>query len=161
MSSVKSAPQLSLMTKKHGEFQLELDDDDTQAPEMPSLIQHDLDEILNQPIELPKTRWVENENFVQWYVGDKVNYGILVWIRFCSFKIWLTLLCFNFIRMRPPSPSMKLLSGSNDAKSAINLVISQVASNDVTSSIQALAQVSTWCVFFFQKFVFCNKARFY
>ena len=45
--------------------------------------------------------------------------------------------------MRPPSPSMKLLAGSNDAKSAINLVISQVASNDVTPSIQALAQVST------------------
>ena len=56
MSSAKSAPQLSRMPKKQGEFQLELDDDETQAPEMPSLIQHDLDEILNQPIELPKTR---------------------------------------------------------------------------------------------------------
>ena len=55
------------------------------------------------------------------------------------------------IRMRPPSPSMKLLSGSNDAKSAINLVISQVASNDVTSSIQALAQVSILCAFFCPK----------
>ena len=58
------------------------------------------------------------------------------------------------IRMRPPSPSMKLLSGSNDAKSAINLVISQVASNDVTSSIQALAQVSSLCAFFFQNLYF-------
>ena len=44
--------------------------------------------------------------------------------------------------MRPPSPSVRLLTGSNDVKSAINLVISQVASNDVLPSIQALAQVS-------------------
>ena len=57
MSSVKSAPQLSRLSKR-GEFQLELDDDDTMAPEMPKLIQHDLDEILNEPIALPKTRYV-------------------------------------------------------------------------------------------------------
>lgn len=44
-------------------------------------------------------------------------------------------------RVRPPSPSMKLLSGSNDAKTAIDLVISQVASNDLLTSIQALAQI--------------------
>ena len=43
--------------------------------------------------------------------------------------------------MRPPSPSFKLLASSTDAKSAIDLVISQVASNDLTTSIQALAQV--------------------
>lgn len=56
MSHVKSAPQLSRLNKKHAEFQLELEDDDEAAPEMPNLIQHDLDEILNEPIELPKTR---------------------------------------------------------------------------------------------------------
>lgn len=44
-------------------------------------------------------------------------------------------------RMRPPSPSFKLLASSTDAKSAIDLVISQVASNDLTTSMQALAQV--------------------
>jgi len=37
---------------------------------------------------------------------------------------------------------MKLLSNSDDAKSAIDLVLSQVASNDISTSIQALAQAS-------------------
>ena len=44
-------------------------------------------------------------------------------------------------RRRPPSPSMKLLQTSSDAKSAIDLVISQVAGNDVFTSMQALHQV--------------------
>ena len=43
--------------------------------------------------------------------------------------------------MRPPSPAIKLLHNSADAKSAVDLVISQIASNDLTTSLQALRQV--------------------
>ncbi len=57
MNTVKSAPQLSRLTKKQGEFHLDLDDDEEQAPEVPNLIQHDLEEILNETVELPKTRF--------------------------------------------------------------------------------------------------------
>ena len=46
-------------------------------------------------------------------------------------------------RMRPPSPSLKLLHTSADAKSAVDLVISQIASNDINTSLQALHQVSS------------------
>ncbi len=51
-------------------------------------------------------------------------------------------------RVRPPSPSVKLISGSTDATSAIDLVISQVASNDIDISVQALAQVMVVHFFF-------------
>lgn len=44
-------------------------------------------------------------------------------------------------RARPPSPLMKHLS-SSEATTAIGYVISQVTSPDITTSIQALAQVS-------------------
>ena len=50
----KSAPPSRL--KKYAEFQLDLDDDEPPAPEVPQLIEHDLDDILNVQIELPKTR---------------------------------------------------------------------------------------------------------
>ena len=42
---------------------------------------------------------------------------------------------------RPPSPSTKLLGGNNDASAVIDLVISQIASNDINTNIQALAQI--------------------
>ena len=82
------------------EFEMDWEEEPEEAYEMPQLIEHDIDDILNDPVVLPKTR------------------------------------------MRPPSPSVKLLGSSNDAKSAIDLVISQIASNDVTTSIQALTQVN-------------------
>ncbi|CAH1786978.1 unnamed protein product [Owenia fusiformis] len=89
--------------KRTGEFQLELDEPDRSQIQMPELVEHDIDEILNDTVHLPERK------------------------------------------SRPPSPSSKLLgrpSGNNvDAASAINLVVSQVASHDITSSIQALAQI--------------------
>jgi cytoskeleton-associated protein 5 len=44
-------------------------------------------------------------------------------------------------RMRPPSPAVKLLHTSTDAKSAVDLVVSQIASSDVHTSLQALHQI--------------------
>lgn len=44
-------------------------------------------------------------------------------------------------KMRPPSPATKILNNSQDAACAMDLVISQVASNDVTVSVQALTQI--------------------
>jgi len=48
---------------------------------------------------------------------------------------------FN-VRIRPPSPAVMLLHTSTDAKSAVDLVISQIASNDIQTSLQALHQVN-------------------
>lgn len=44
-------------------------------------------------------------------------------------------------KMRPPSPAMKLLHNSSDAKSAVDLVISQIASSDINTSLQSLHQI--------------------
>ena len=73
---------------------------------------------------------------------NNVDPSHVVWIHHCSDATapsdpWVT-----FGRSRPPSHNMKLLSNSDDAKSAIDLVLSQVASNDISTSIQALAQAS-------------------
>lgn len=87
-------------------YQLNLSEDEDPGPEdyeFPKLIEHDIDDILYDPIKIP------------------------------TFKS----------RLRPPSPSMKLLSGSSDAKAAIDLTISQIASNDVETLVGALTQVGT------------------
>ncbi|XP_077995152.1 cytoskeleton-associated protein 5-like isoform X5 [Glandiceps talaboti] len=44
-------------------------------------------------------------------------------------------------KMRPASPSLSRLATSSSASSALDLAISQVASNDITISVQALAQL--------------------
>jgi len=54
----------------------------------------------------------------------------------------LTLVWLCEWRLRPPSPAVKLLHTSTDAKSAVDLVVSQIASNDIQTSLQALHQVS-------------------
>ncbi|XP_070564717.1 cytoskeleton-associated protein 5-like isoform X2 [Ptychodera flava] len=44
-------------------------------------------------------------------------------------------------KMRPASPSLSRLASSSSASSALDLVISQIASNDIHISVQALAQI--------------------
>ncbi|XP_013397900.1 cytoskeleton-associated protein 5-like, partial [Lingula anatina] len=82
------------------EFALELDDqDEPNKYEMPKLVDVDVDEILNDTVQIPKTR------------------------------------------ARPPSPLSKLLHRSADANTAIDLVISQITSGDISVCIQSLAQI--------------------
>ena len=71
-------------------------------------------------------------------ISNPVRLMWMLWICqhvMCRVCLWLW-------RLRPPSPAVKLLHTSTDAKSAVDLVVSQIASNDIQTSLQALHQVN-------------------
>lgn len=112
------------------EFQLDLDMiemDQSRVCELPDLVQHKLDELL-EPIMIPEPKWVARADRSRKLDWKNVKF---------QFQRCFYLFCAP--RMRSVSPHFDDLH--NSTASTINFVISQVASGDVNTSIQALAQV--------------------
>ncbi|XP_078670183.1 cytoskeleton-associated protein 5-like isoform X1 [Branchiostoma floridae x Branchiostoma belcheri] len=81
----------------------------------------DLDTIEGEEVTVSEPVLVDTENTVRELLEDPVN--------------------LPETRMRPPSPSMALLGNTTSSSSAVDYVISQVASSEVLTSVQALAQL--------------------
>ncbi|XP_066276419.1 cytoskeleton-associated protein 5-like isoform X5 [Branchiostoma lanceolatum] len=81
----------------------------------------DLENIEGDDVTVSEPVLVDTENTVRELLEDPVN--------------------LPETRMRPPSPSMALLGNTTSSSSAVDYVISQVASSEVLTSVQALAQL--------------------
>ncbi|XP_035673395.1 cytoskeleton-associated protein 5-like isoform X4 [Branchiostoma floridae] len=81
----------------------------------------DLETIEGDEVTVSEPVLVDTENTVRELLEDPVN--------------------LPETRMRPPSPSMALLGNTTSSSSAVDYVISQVASSEVLTSVQALAQL--------------------